>query len=91
MPKLDRPRLRVDFNEMIGENLVLLARDDEKQDSSGATVALSEGARVYLYMEDAAESGASRFLLATGIVEGNTSDGWSSGVRWCCRIDRWES
>lgn len=91
MPRLDRPRLPVDFNEMVEEDLVLLARDDQKQDSSGEVIRFSEGMRVHLYMEDADESGAPRFLLATGTVEKNTSDDWSAGVRWCCRIDRWET
>lgn len=91
MPRLDRPRLPVDFNEMVEEDLVLLARDDKKRDSAGAVISFSEGMRVHLYMEDADEGGAPRLLLATGTVEKNTSDGWSAGVRWCCRIDRWEA
>jgi hypothetical protein len=87
---LDKPRLVVDFNEMVADDLVLLARDDEKRDSSGAMISLSEGMRVHLYMDDADENGDPGFLLATGIVERNTSEGWSAGPRWCCRIDRWE-
>lgn len=90
MPKLDRARLPVDFNEMVAQDLVLLAREDERYDSSGNLIAFSQGVRVHLYQEDADDSGAPGFLLATGTVERNTSDGWSAGVRWCCRIDGWK-
>ena len=93
MHKLDRPRLSVDFNEMLEPDLFLLARDDEKVDSSGAVVSLSEGMRVYVYEpEGDDENGVPRYLLATGIVEKNTATySWAAEVRWCCRIDRWES
>ena len=91
MLKLDRPRLRVDFNETIEKDLVLISRDDEKMDSSGGLVHLADGLRVYIYMEDTDDSGSPRYLLATGTVEKNTFGSWSAGVRWCCRIDHWES
>lgn len=91
MLKLDRPRLAVDFNEMVEKDVVLLSREDSKQDSSGNLVELSEGLRVFVYMEDADESGVPRNLLATGLVERNVANDWSSSVRWRCRIDRWES
>lgn len=90
MPNLDRPRLFVDFNEMLGSDLVLLSRDDQKVDSSGTTVTFTEGMRVYLYMPDADESGAPTNLYATGRAELNRAGGWSSSVRWCCRIDGWD-
>lgn len=91
MVKLDRPRIAVDFNEMVDEDVVLLSREDSKRDSSGALVPLRAGLRVFLYMEDADESGSPRNLLATGLVERNDADDWSSSVRWRCRIDGWDS
>jgi hypothetical protein len=91
MVELDRPRLLVDFNEMVEEDVVLLSREDTRRDSSGNLVELRVGLRVYLYTEDADDSGAPCHLLATGIVELNDADDWSSSVRWRCRIDQWES
>lgn len=82
MPALDRPRIVVDFNEMVERDVVLLSREDTRRDSSGNVIELRVGLRVYLYMEE---------LLATGIVELNDAAGWSSHVRWRCRIDKWES
>lgn len=89
MPTLDRPRIHVDFNEMVAENFVMLSRNDSVADSSGAQILLSPGMRVYLYDDDRDDHGESSYLLATGLVELNPDDGWSRHVRWCCRIDRW--
>ena len=44
---MDRPRLYVDFNEMVEPDLVLLSQGDEKGDSSGTLVQLREGLRVH--------------------------------------------
>ena len=90
LPKFDPPRMYADFNEMTAQDLVLVSRDDHKRDSDGNLVEIREGLRVYLYMEDGDEGGVQQYLLATGICEINTETGWSSHVRWCCRIDRWE-
>lgn len=96
MVMLDRPRIEVDFNEMVAQDLVLLSREDVKRDSSGELIEMQVGLRVYLYAEDADEGGVPCFLLATGIVERHNPDerpyplAWRS-VRWRCRIDMWES
>ena len=90
MPQLDRPRLYVDFNEMLDTDLFLLSRDDHKVDSSGNTVTLTEGLRVYVYSDDGDDAGAPTYLIATGIAERNrATDDWNAHVRWCCRIDAW--
>lgn len=89
MNALDRARLRVDFNELVEEDLVLLSVEDEKTDSDGNRVLLKNGMRVYLYMEDADEGGRPTNLLATGVVEENRAAGWAAHVEWCCRIDGW--
>ena len=86
--ELDRARIKVDFNEMVGSDLVLLSTEDSKADSNGMTVNLSEGRRVDLYQEDSDEDGNPDYLVATGLVERNSADDWSSHVRWCCRIDK---
>lgn len=90
MTELDRPRILVDFNEMVRPDVVLLSREDSKRDSSDQLVQMQSGLRVYLYARDADETGSPRLLLATGIVEANDAKDWSSSVRWRCRIDKWE-
>lgn len=90
MVEKDHPRILVDFNEMVEQDVVLLSREDTRRDSSGDLVELRAGQRVYLYQEDSDDSGAPCRLLATGLVELNDADDWSTSVRWRCRIDQWE-
>jgi len=67
---------------------VLLSKGDTKTDSHGNIVHLSEGSPIAIYMDDADENGKPDNLIAEGIVEGNkVITGWSSTVKWCCRID----
>lgn len=87
MEKLDQPRIRVDFNEMVEDNLVLLSTEDKALDSAGNSVELAEGREVNVYEEDSDDRGNPDFLVATGLVERNRAQDWSSHVRWCCRIN----
>ncbi len=84
---MDRPRLYVDFNEMLDEDLVLLSKGDVKADSSGADIDLHAGMRVHIYMDDVDENGVEDPLIADGVVEAAPRTGWSAAAKWCCRID----
>lgn len=91
-PKLshmDRPRLYIDFNEMLEPDLCLLARSDFKTDSSGANIALHAGLLVHVYTDDTDEDGSVDNLIAEGTVEPLPADApeWSRGAKWCLRID----
>lgn len=83
---MDRPRLYVDFNEMVESDLVLLSQTDNKADSSGSTVHLFEGLRVYVYMDDPDQDGTPGALIADGHVEHSPGTGWTAPAKWCCRI-----
>ncbi|MEM7583776.1 MAG: hypothetical protein AAF560_10385 [Acidobacteriota bacterium] len=82
-----KPRLYVDFNEMVDSNLVLLSKGDTKVDAAGNSVALREGLQISIYMDDFDEIGNRDDLVAEGVVERNNHSDWSSHVKWCCRID----
>ncbi len=84
---MDRPRLYVDFNEMVEPDLVLLAQEDGKVDSSGNTVVLRDGLAVHVYMDDVDENGRRGVLIADGVVEKSPGTGWTAPARWCCRIN----
>jgi hypothetical protein len=84
---MTRPLLYVDFNEMLEPDLVLLSAADTKLDANGNVVALSDGLKVCVYMEDTDASGKADNLVASGTVEKNQSSGWGAQVKWCCRID----
>ena len=85
---MKRPRFIVDFNELIERNLVALSRDDTKLASSGESVLLSEGLVVDVYDYDLNDKEERDNLVATGIVERNSTIGWAKEIKWCCRIDR---
>ena len=81
------PRLSVDFNEMLEADLVLLSKTDTRSDSSGQTVALSDGLVVQVYEDDLGGQGQPDALVAEGRVERNNSGvDWASHAKWCCRI-----
>lgn len=83
------PRIYVDFNEMVTDNVVLLSKDDAKCDSAGNIVNFYEGMPVALYMDDLDADGNPDDLMAAGVaVRYNLSayPYWRH-VRWCCLID----
>jgi hypothetical protein len=84
---MNRPRLYVDFNELIEPNLVALSRDDTKLTSTGEGVLLCEGLAIEVYSEDVNDKREPDNLIAFGIVERNSTAGWATDIKWCCRID----
>jgi hypothetical protein len=84
---MTKPVFYVDFNEMLESDLVLLSATDIKVDLDGKSVHLNEGLEITVFMEDENEQGHPDNLVATGTVEVNDGLGWSSHVKWCCRID----
>ena len=84
---MNRPRVRVDFNEMLERDLVLLSKSDTTVDSVGGQVFLREGVRVLVFQEDWDESGRPDNLIAEGVVERHPGTGFGVVAKWCCRID----
>jgi len=82
-----KPRLYVDFNEMLEPDLVLLSAGDMKTDSSGTEIHLHQGLSVDIYTDDIDDQGHPDPLIASGVVEANADRGWSRRAKWCCRID----
>lgn len=86
---MKEPRIYVDFNEMVEEDLVLLSKNDTELDSAGNLVQLSENMFVKIYMDDVDEMGNEDKLIAEGIVERNAiTEGWGAIAKWNCRIDQ---
>lgn len=83
---LDRPRIHVNFNEMVESDLVPLAVDDFKDDSCGTSVHLHEGLAIDIYLDDEDSTGQPDPLIASGLMEATAGRGWAPHVRWCCRI-----
>ncbi len=85
--EMDKPRIRVDFNEFLDEDLVLLSKTDEEEDSEGNVIQISEGAHVSIYEYNHYDDGTREYLLAEGTVELNTIQK-NPIAKWCCRINK---
>jgi hypothetical protein len=78
----------VDFNEMLEPDLVLLSKEDIRNDSNGCAVSMQEGMKVTVYEYDIAVDGSVDNLIAYGVVEKNRFTAkWGGSAKWCCRID----
>jgi hypothetical protein len=86
---MNKPRIYVDFNEMIDENIVLLSANDSKTDSEGNVIQFYEGLPVYIYSNDIDENGNEDNLIANGFAAKYdlSKDKHWSHVKWCCKID----
>ncbi len=84
--ELDRSRIKVDFNEMIDNDLIFLSQTDERIDSPGNIIALDDGNIVHIYEYNRYEDGQEEMFTATGIVERHDKV-INKNVKWCCRIN----
>ena len=81
------PRIYVDFNELIEDNLVHLSKDDFIKDSKGNIIELKEGLEVKIYSDDLGGCNEEDNLIADGIVEINRKGDWVNETKWNCRIN----
>lgn len=82
---MNKPRIYVDFNEMVTENIVLLSKEDSKINSKGDVISFYEGMPVSIY-SDNYEDGKSDNLIADGIAvkyDLSSFPHWTH-VKWCC-------
>lgn len=84
-----RPRFRVDFNECIDRNHVLLSRGDERPDWNGETVTLREGLEVVVFERDSPidSPDTPEYLVGCGTVVPTPDTSWTKGVKWSCKFD----
>jgi len=84
---MSKPVFRVDFNELVAPDRVLLSKGDEREAQDGQIVAITEGMPVRIWDEDLDEHGNRDDLIADGVAVRNQAADWSQHVRWCCQID----
>jgi hypothetical protein len=65
------PRFRIDFNEMVEPDLVLLSQADVRLDVNGLPVRLVKGMQIEVIEDDADIDGTPGFLVASGTAEPN--------------------
>lgn len=83
---MDKPRIKVDFNELMEKDLVLLSKTNEVKDSAGQKITLQVGKQIAIYEYNHYESGEKEYLLAEGIAVLNEVQE-SPIAKWCCRIN----
>lgn len=86
---MSKPRICVDFNEMVTADVVLLSKDDSKLDSAGNEIVFYDGMPVDIYMDDLGDDGRPDDLVASGMAvpyDLSGCPGWAH-VKWCCKID----
>jgi hypothetical protein len=83
---MERPRFRVDFNELIEPDLIGLSAHDSRTTMSGETIMLREGLAVDVFEDDTDFEGQPDALIASGIAVRNAT-GFMTQIKWCCRID----
>lgn len=84
------PRIRVDFNELVGPDLVLLAKADLVKCEDGAELLLEPGLAVIAFEHNKYDDGTPEYLYAQGLAERNdpTVNGeWTRNAKWCCRFN----
>jgi hypothetical protein len=87
---MTKPKLCVDFNELVGEHLVLLSQTDITLDSAGAEVRLHEGLDVLVFEYNEYQDGTSEYLFVEGVAERNNpavNGNWTKAAKWCCRFE----
>ena len=88
---MDKARIRVDFNELVAPDLVLLSKTDEIIDSEGNKILLETGKAVSIYEFNHYDNGTKEYLFADGIAELNVPEingEWSKAAKWCCKINK---
>jgi hypothetical protein len=85
---MDKPRIKVDFNELLSKDLVLLSKTDEIEDSTGQKISLYDGLPVSIYEFNHYADGEKEYLLADGVAVRNTFQN-NPVAKWCCRINQY--
>ena len=83
---MDKPRIRVDFNELLEKDFVLLSKTDQITDSEGNVIELYDGAEISLYEFNHYQDGVKEYLLAEGKAELNQIQK-NPIAKWGCRIN----
>jgi hypothetical protein len=83
------PRIRVDFNELVDPNLVLLSKTDVVECDDGTRLTLEQGMRLIAFEHNAYGDGTHEYLYAQGLAERNdpgVNGEWTRNAQWCCRF-----
>ena len=83
------PRIRVDFNELVGPGLVLLSKTDLVECDDGSPLTLQAGLALIAYEHNEYADGTTEYLYVRGHAERNDpaiNGEWTRAAQWCCRF-----
>lgn len=83
------PRIAVDFNELVGADLVLLATEDCVKCEDGSELMLQVGLPVIAVEYNANADGTAEYRYVRGHAERNdpaVNGEWTRKAQWCCRF-----
>ncbi|WP_233968879.1 hypothetical protein [Pectobacterium polaris] len=65
---MDKPRIKLDFNELMEKDLVLLSKTDEVEDFSGQKIMFWVGRSTEIYECNYYENGEKEYFLTEGVA-----------------------
>jgi len=82
-----KPKIEVNFNEIIDDFKILLSQSDMIIDSEGNEILLKEGLEIDIFEPDYDEQNNRDDIVASGFVTECINPLYKQ-VKWCCKIDK---
>ena len=82
-----KPKIEVNFNEIIDDFKILLSQSDMIIDSEGNEILLKEGLEIDIFDPDYDEQNNRDDIVANGFVTECVNQLYKQ-VKWCCKIDK---
>ncbi|WP_455151176.1 hypothetical protein [Capnocytophaga sp.] len=82
-----KPKIEVNFNEIIDDFKILLSQSDMIIDSEGNEILLKEGLEIDIFEPDYDEQNNRDDIVASGFVTECINPPYKQ-VKWCCKIDK---
>ena len=87
---LEKPRIRVDFNDLVQRDLILVSQFHEVLDATGNKIELTEGLEVSVYEFNHYQGGRDETIFAEGVIElvgARKVVPSNANAKWYCRIN----
>lgn len=82
-----KPKIEVNFNEIIDDFKILLSQSDMIIDSEGNEILLKEGLEIDIFEPDYDEQNNRDDIVASGFVTEYVNPLYKQ-VKWCCKNDK---
>jgi hypothetical protein len=83
---MNKPKIEVNFNELINGGMILLSQFDFREDINGNKIYMKEGLEITIFEPDY-EEGKRDDLIANGYIT-KCNNKLYKKVKWCCKINK---